>query len=117
MKSGALYRGDHCVVPRVWRAANPWHRARGLLGREPLAPDAAEGMLIEPCAGVHTFWMGYALDLVFLDATGRVLGVCGNLAPWRARTHRGAHKTLELRAGSLAVLRPQPGDQLTWRAP
>ena len=115
MKIGALYLGDRCVVPRVWRAATPWQRARGLLGRKPLARSAAEGMVIEPCASVHTFWMGYALDLVFLDRADRVLGLCEDVLPWRTRSRRGARKTLELHAGSLRTLGLQIGDELTWR--
>lgn len=115
MKRGGLYRGEQCVVPTVWRAANPWTRLRGLLARKPLEPAAAEGLLIEPCASVHTFWMRYSLDLVFLDRNSRVLDVCENVTPWSTRGVRGARKTLELAAGSLKVLEPRIGELLTWR--
>ncbi len=115
MKPGAIYRGEQCVVPLVWRAATPWSRLRGLLGRQPLAPDAQEGLLLEPCGSVHTLGMGYALDLVFLDRADRVLDVCERLAPWRARAARGAFKTLELNAGGVSILRPQLGEELQWR--
>lgn len=115
MKSGALYRGEHCVVPTVWRAANPWTRLRGLLARKPLKPAAAEGLLIEPCSSVHTFWMNYPLDLVFLDRNNRVVGICENVAPWSARAARGARKTLELAAGSVGMFKPCIGEELIWR--
>jgi uncharacterized membrane protein (UPF0127 family) len=115
MRTGALYRGEQCVVPTVWRAANPWTRLRGLLGRKPLQPAAAEGLLIEPCSSVHTFWMEYPLDLIFFDRNSRVLEVCQNVAPWSARAARGARKTLELAAGSILVLEPHIGEELIWR--
>lgn len=116
MKSGALYRGSTCVVPTVWLAANPWTRLRGLLGRPPLATAAAEGLLIEPCSSVHTFWMGYSLDLVFLDRASCVVDLAENLSPWSMRAARGrARKTLELQAGGIAVIQPKIGEALIWR--
>lgn len=115
MRVGALYRGEQCIVPTVWHAADPWTRLRGLLGRKPLEPAAVEGLLIEPCASVHTFWMGYPLDLIFLDRNNRVLNICENVAPWSARASRGARKALELVAGSVAVFEPCIGEELIWR--
>ena len=116
MRTGALYRGERCVVPTVWYAANPWTRLRGLLGRKPLEPAAAQGLLIEPCAGVHTFWMTYPLDLIFLDRNNRVLDIYKNVAPWSTRVARGARKTLELAAGGIAVFEPCKGEELIWRS-
>ena len=115
MRIGALYRNERCVVPNVWHAADPWTRLRGLLGRKPLLPGAAQGLLIEPCAGVHTFWMKYPLDLVFLDRNSRVLDICENVAPWSTRAARGARKTLELMAGGVAAFEPRRGEELIWR--
>jgi uncharacterized membrane protein (UPF0127 family) len=115
VRAGALYRGEQCVVPTVWHAATPWARLRGLLGRKPLEPAAMEGLLIEPCASVHTFWMDYPLDLIFLDRNNRVLTICENVAPWSARASRGARKALELVAGSVAVFEPRSGEELIWR--
>lgn len=113
MRIGALYRGEQCVVPTVWHAANPWTRLRGLLGRKSLEPT--QGLLIEPCASVHTFWMDYPLDLIFLDRNNRVLDICENVAPWSTRVARGARKTLELVAGGVAVFEPRIGEELIWR--
>lgn len=114
MRVGGVYRGDECVVPRVWRAATWWERARGLLGRPALR--LGEGLLIEPCASVHTFWMGYPIDVAFLDADDRVVRTCTGVVPWRARASRGACKTLELPVGALEALSLAPGDQCTWQA-
>ncbi|MGN0863800.1 MAG: DUF192 domain-containing protein, partial [Stenotrophomonas koreensis] len=94
MQRLALYRQGHCLLADVGHARY-WHqRARGLLARPRLQPG--QGLLIEPCASVHTCFMGYALDLVFLDRGNRVLGWREHLPPWRAAGLRGAHATLEL---------------------
>ncbi|KRG75608.1 hypothetical protein ABB30_11565 [Stenotrophomonas ginsengisoli] len=113
MQRLALYRQGHCLLADVGHARR-WHqRARGLLLRAPLQPG--QGLLIEPCASVHTCFMGYALDLVFLDRAQRVLGWRENLPPWRAAGLRGAHATLELPAGSLIGLGLQIGQALHWQ--
>lgn len=114
MKVGAIYRGDACLIPTVWRADNPWTRLRGLLGRCPLRGDAAEALLLVPCNSVHTFAMRYALDIVFLDADERVIGWQRGLRPWRARAQLRAKRTLELAAGGLDGLHPVRGEKWTW---
>ena len=113
MKLGGIYRGSTCIVPRVWHANTWWDRARGLLGRPALREG--EGLLLNPCASVHTFWMRHAIDLVFLDDEDRLLRTCTGVPPWRARAARGARKTLELPAGALHALALRPGDQCVWR--
>lgn len=112
MKAGALYRGKVCAIARVWHADSRFGRLRGLLGRPPLA--AAEALLLTPCASVHTCWMRYSLDVLFLDRRGEVLGWREDLSPWRLSWCRGAHHTLELRAGGLQKLQPTHGEVLTW---
>lgn len=113
MQRLALYRQGHCLLADVGHARY-WHqRARGLLARPRLQPG--QGLLIEPCASVHTCFMGYALDLVFLDRGNRVLGWREHLPPWRAAGLRGAHATLELPAGSLHTLVLEIGQQLHWQ--
>lgn len=113
---GALYRDGACVVRRAWRADDAWSRLRGLLLRAPLAADASEALLIAPCAAIHTCGMGYHLDVVFLDAIGRVLGMREGIAPWRACGQRGASSVLEFHEGAIGRLRIAPGDRIEWQA-
>ena len=81
-------------VARGW-----WGRARGLLGRSGLPPG--HGLLLNPCRAIHTLGMRFAIDVVFLDATGRVVRVCRDVPPgrWMVRGGRDAVATLELAAG------------------
>ena len=63
-----------------------------LLDRE----DAGEGLLIPRCRRVHTFGMRFALDLVFLDAEGRVVDLRRAVPPARVACCRAAESVLEL---------------------
>lgn len=71
-------------------------RAR-LLGLAGLAPEqAGAGLLIPRCAGVHTFWMRFELDLVFLDRDGAPLARRLRVPPRSLAWRRGAAAVLEL---------------------
>lgn len=115
MRRGRLYRGDACIIGDVASADRWWLRLRGLLLRPPLAADASEALLLTPCSSVHTIGMRYALDVVFLAEDGTVLSVRRGVRPWRAAAQRGARSTLELAAGTAALLQLQPGDHLRWQ--
>ena len=115
MRAGALYRNGERIVDRAWLADGWWSRLRGALFRAPLAADATEAVLIEPCASVHTFGMGYRLDIVFLDAAGNALDVRERVAPWRACRRRGAYSVLEFHEGAVQRLRISRGDLIEWQ--
>ena len=83
---------------------------RGLLGRTGLA--AGEGLLLKPCGSVHTFFMRFPIDVVFLDRELAVVAVRPELAPWRTARGKGAKVSLELAAGEAARLRIEPGMRL-----
>lgn len=56
-------------------------RARGLIGRP--CPGPGEGLLIEKCNAIHTFFMRYPIDAAFLDADGNVVKTVRDIRPWR----------------------------------
>jgi len=95
---------------RVCIAAGFAQRARGLLWHAPLRENDA--LLIPGCHAVHTCGMRFAIDVVFLDATGRVLAVAAGLVPWRCAARRRASAVLELAAGSAARFGLVPGAHL-----
>lgn len=97
------------VAGRVREAQGFGQRARGLLGRAGLEPG--EGLWLRPCRQVHTMFMRFAIDAVFLDRDLVVVGVCSPLLPWRlSPLFWRARSCLELAAGAAAWLRP--GDAL-----
>jgi uncharacterized membrane protein (UPF0127 family) len=79
-------------------AATARSRSRGLLGRRSLLPSS--GMLITPCRMIHTWFMQFSIDAVFLDRSGRGVKICEAVEPFRlVWGGRRAHDTLELAAG------------------
>lgn len=103
---------DTPLGTRIRVADTWWTRFRGLLGTPELAEG--EGLLIEPCRGVHMFGMKYPIDVAFLDRAGRVVGICHRLAPGgRSPFVRAARSALELPAGTLAAAGITEGDTLT----
>jgi uncharacterized protein len=102
--------GGRVVCERCLLADTPWLRLRGLLGRP--EPAEGEGILIRPCSSIHTMFMRYAVDAVFLDREAAVVGVVGSLRPWRFAARRRAHQVLELRAGEAARRGLRLGDRL-----
>ena len=83
---------------------------RGLLGRKQLGRD--EGILLRPAGSIHTAFMRFPIDAVFLDADGRVLRIENDLRPWRASGCRGARAVLELSAGESERRGVRPGDRV-----
>jgi uncharacterized membrane protein (UPF0127 family) len=83
-------------------------RRKGLLGRDGLAQG--EGLWIAPCESVHTFFMRFALDLVYLDRQHKVKKVKSNVGPWRLSACFSAHSVLELPVGTISASQTQCGD-------
>ncbi len=73
-------------------------RARGLIGTKDLAAD--EGLLIERCNAIHTFFMSFPIDAVFLDSQDRVVKTVRGIRPWRLFVWGGwrARKVLETKS-------------------
>jgi uncharacterized membrane protein (UPF0127 family) len=106
-----LQRDDATIVcERCEVADRPVTRMRGLLGRRGL--DSGTGILIRPAGSIHTFFMRFPIDAIFLDRDGRVLKVRENLRPWRFAGCRGASATVELAAGDARRRAIAPGDRL-----
>jgi len=107
--------GDVVCEP-CFVAETVFARLRGLLGRSGLS--SGEGMLLRPASSIHTAFMRFPIDAVFLDRSDRVVKVASDLRPWRMAACRGARTVLELGAGEAARLGLRPGVSLTqvWRS-
>ncbi len=82
----------------------------GLLGRSSLPAD--EGLLLVPAWSIHTWFMRFPIDVVFLDAEGRVLRVVERMRPWRLVSVRRARAVIELAAGVAARLDIREGARI-----
>ncbi len=99
------------IADKVEKASTLFQRMKGLLGRTAL--ERGEGLWIEPCNSIHTFFMKFPIDVVFLSSSKHVLAVHQNLRPFRLTPWvRGAHSVLELPSGTLASLLLKTGDEL-----
>lgn len=90
----------------VTRAA----RRRGLLRRDAL--DPATALVLAPCLAIHTAFMRFAIDVVFVDREGCVRRIVRRLQPWRVAGSRHACATIELAAGALDACDVTVGDRL-----
>jgi uncharacterized membrane protein (UPF0127 family) len=116
-RPAAAYRGPQQVVnstrntvlaTRLEIAGTGGSRSKGLLGREGLLPG--EGLWIIPCESVHTFFMRFAIDLVYLDRKLCVRKVRSNVGPWRMSACFSARSVLELPVGVIGATQTQRGD-------
>lgn len=96
---------DRCVV-----ADRPLARMLGLLGKTGLG--RGEGLLLRPAGSVHTWFMRFPIDVVFLDVELRVVKVAAQVRPWRIASGRGARSVLELAAGECERRGIRAGDRL-----
>jgi uncharacterized protein len=86
---------------------------RGLMGRRGL--PAGEGLLLSPAPSIHTAFMRFPIDALFLDRELEVLEIVERLGPWRIAVKRGARAVLELPAGEAARCGVLVGDRLALR--
>jgi len=110
VRSGGGRVCEQCAV-----AQTPLTRLKGLLGRARLRPD--EGLLIRPTGAIHTCFMRFPIDAVFLTRDLVVVDVVSELRPWRFAGRRGAKAVLELGAGEGRRRGIQVGDRLSLADP
>ena len=85
-------------------------RMKGLLGRDGLEPGT--GMLIDREPSVHTFFMRFPIDVVFLNRERKIVKIAHALRPWRVAGAVNAAAALELPAGAAAAAGIGEGDLL-----
>lgn len=86
-------------------------RLKGLLGT--LSLPSGEGLLLEPCNGIHMLGMLYAIDAVFIDKEGVVVGLVERIPPFAlSKTYKKAHSCLELSPGTIETSGTTCGDQI-----
>jgi uncharacterized membrane protein (UPF0127 family) len=100
-----------CLAANLVLANTALQRLRGLLGRKALAPG--EGLWLRPCSSIHTFWMRFAIDVIFLDRKRRIVKLVENLRPFRLTLPSSqAYSVIELPAHSISAHQLRVGDEL-----
>jgi hypothetical protein len=98
------------IAATVERAVTRASRRRGLLGRDGLA--ASHALMLEPCGAVHTAFMRFPIDVVFIDRQGYAVKIVRNLPAWRIAVAPRARAVVEMAAGSLDHVDLAIGDRL-----
>jgi uncharacterized membrane protein (UPF0127 family) len=86
-------------------------RRTGLLHHQSM--PAGTAMIIAPTNAIHTFFMKFAIDVLFVAKDGRVVKARGAVRPWRMSAAWRAHAVIELSAGTLQRTIVQVGDHVT----
>lgn len=99
------------VLHELRTAASLWSRTRGLLGTPSL--PTGHGLWILRCNSIHTFFMNYPIDCIFLDRHMKVVALDENVKPGRLLWPRwGADSVVEIAGGQLSTLSLQLGEEL-----
>jgi uncharacterized membrane protein (UPF0127 family) len=85
-------------------------RNKGLLGRKGLPTGG--GLWIIPCESVHTFFMKFPIDLIYLDRKKQIKKLRSAVPAWRMSICLSAHSILELPAGTIRNTQTDYGDTL-----
>ena len=113
MATLTLRREDGRIVcERVVVADRAHRRMRGLLGRKYLRQG--EGMVLRPGWSIHTAFMRFPIDAVFLDADQVVIKIEHEVGPWRTVSCRGAREVVEMSAGECRRRGLEVGDRVAW---
>jgi uncharacterized membrane protein (UPF0127 family) len=102
----------HSLLVAKGELANSfWTRLKGLIGHRPL--QQGQGMLIRPCNWIHTFLMGFPIDVIYVDRSNRIVGLTEYIAPNRLGPPMfAASFVVELPAGVIARSGTAVGDVL-----
>jgi uncharacterized protein len=103
-------RTQRVIARQVHVALSRGARRQGLLGRSDI--DAAAALVLAPCWTIHTAFMRFAIDVLFVDREGRALRVVHALKPWRAASSVRAYAAIELKAGIAKEYGVEIGDCL-----
>ena len=99
------------IVDHLEQAHSFFERGKGLLGRESM--NEGYGLWIKPCNNIHTFFMKFKIDCVFLDERLVIQKIASNIKPFRvAGPVWKARSVIELKAGTVEKWKLAVGDQL-----
>jgi uncharacterized membrane protein (UPF0127 family) len=109
MTSVVNCRNGRIFLSHLREAQGHWQKFAGLMFAPALG--AGEGVMFRPARGIHTHFMRFAIDLVYLDEAHRVRAVREAMPPWRLDL-RTATAVIESSAGTARAADIQIGDEL-----
>ena len=103
-------RTGKVVAERLLTAFDSETRRKGLLAHRALPPSTA--LIIAPTNAIHTCFMKFSIDILFVSKAGRVLKIRSRVPAWRMTGSLRAYAVLEMAAGALDGSETQVGDVL-----
>lgn len=95
-------KADIYICKNLKRAKSIEDRMIGLMFREDIH-EGYDGLMITPCKSIHTFFMKFPIDVVFLDESLKIVKIIKNMKPWRiSGFYFKAEQVLELRGNSIS---------------
>lgn len=92
-------------------ASSFFSRTRGLMGRHGIG--AGRALVLKPCNSIHTCFMRFPIDAVFVAKNGTVQAIVYGLKPWRLTPiFWKAHYCIEFESGYLPTSAVSIGDQI-----
>lgn len=99
------------LADKVSLAENFFSRTKGLLGKKSLAEN--EALIIKPCNSIHTLFMRFAIDAVFLDRQNKVVALKENMEPFGfTPIYWKAYLVIELPSHTISRSLVQINDQI-----
>jgi uncharacterized membrane protein (UPF0127 family) len=109
-KADLVRESDGSRMAEVEVARGFFEKFWGLLGRDSL--DDQKGLMLTNCSSIHTCFMRFPLDLIFIDSDFQVVKLVRHLVPWRMALALRASAVIELPAGTLDALGLERGEKL-----
>jgi uncharacterized membrane protein (UPF0127 family) len=110
MKTVKILMDGRVIVQTVFVADSYFSRLKGLMFCKCL--ENTKGLLLIPCNQIHTFFMKFSIDAVFMDKFGKVLHIEDNMKPGKISPHiKKGWQVLELAAGQAGKNDIETGSQ------
>ncbi len=107
-----LKKNSQIMFSKALWAGNPFLKMKGLLGRKSLAKD--EALIFPKAPSIHTFFMKFSIDIVYLDAAKKVVACLEKINPNRILPFIKSKYTIEMPEDSIQQKGISLGDQLIW---
>lgn len=112
MKKVILKKNNEIIFYNCLLADNPFFKMKGLLGRKNM--DPTEAMVFTMAPSIHTFFMKFPIDIVFLDKSQKVIQFFLKIKPNHLVPYVKSRYTIEMPEGSIENKKIIRDDIFTW---
>ncbi len=104
-------KNDYVIADMAKEAKSFWKQLKGLIGKKSF--DSGSAMIFPKCKQIHTYFMRFPIDIIFIDEQNIVIAATENLGKNRISKHINASKcVIELPAGTINQSDLKIGDKI-----